>query len=296
MPTSVKIFMTALEPFIRLARPGHYLKNGFVFVPLFFAHRFFHWPSLMSSLVAFTGFSLAASVVYVVNDIVDRHRDAQHPLKRTRPIAAGRITVTRARRFGLVLTVLTAGCCLLVYRADYFLIIVLYMLLNLLYTIRMQHRVGLGAVCVAFGFVLRVFAGAVVIAVPVSGWLATLTFLLALFLALSKRRCEAQAVGHAAAPRQPTVPGALVIFMAAACLAGYVFYTLSPAVVREHGAPRLYLSAVWVALGLYRYLRVVFHPTGDCSPVAVLLKDRVLQLIVVLWIFSLWWMLYAAPA
>lgn len=237
---------------------------------------------------------MAASAIYVLNDIVDRTTDANHPVKRFRPIAAGQISVFEAVVFGLLLSAMTGVFCLLVFRTTYFMVVLLYMILNLLYSFKLQHLAGINAGCVAAGFVLRVFAGAAVIDVPVSCWLAGLTFLLALFLALSKRRCEIMAGGSAAADGDRVFFNGGAIFLAVACLTGYVAYTLSPAVIREHAAPDLYLTSVWVALGLFRYLKVGFKPAKDCSPVSVFLKDRPLQFFVLLWIGTLWWVIYAA--
>ncbi len=264
-----------------------------MFVPLFFAHRLTDWSSLAAVLLGFAGFCMAASAVYVFNDIVDREKDAGHAVKRCRPIAAGKVSVPGALAFCLILSAMAGVICLLIFRTAYFMVILLYLVVNLIYSLRLQKTAGLDAVCVAAGFVLRVFAGAAVIDVPVSGWLAGLTFLLALFLAFSKRRCEIMGAGGPVAAGNRTLLNGGVIFLAAASLAGYVGYTLSPAVIREHAAPDLFLTSVWVALGLFRYLKVGLNPAGDCSPVSVFLKDRWLQVFVLLWIGTLWWVMYA---
>jgi len=290
--TYKSFFQKTIKPFITLARPSHYIKNGFVLVPLFFAHRFTDMQSLGLVFLGLVGFCMAASGVYVLNDIVDREKDAGHRIKRARPIAAGEISVARAIAYCLFWCVLAGGACLLVSRTAYSMVILLYMILNLLYSFQLQKIAGLNTACVATGFVLRVFAGAVVIDVPVSYWLAGLTLLLALFLAFSKRRCEVMAADNASEGDQRPLASIGVILLAGACLTGYVAYTLSPAVIQEHAAPDLYLTSIWVALGIFRYLKVGFSPNGDCSPVFVFLKDRLLQLFVLLWVGTLWWVIY----
>jgi 4-hydroxybenzoate polyprenyltransferase len=185
---------------------------------------------------------------------------------------------------------LTGLFCLLVFQLDYFLIVFLYIGLNILYSFKLQRLPGINAGSVAVGFVLRVFAGAVIIDVAVSGWLVGLTFLLATFLTVSKRRCETARVAAVVDKRLFFDPG--VMALALAVLVGYLAYTLSPPVIREHKAPHLYLTSVWVALGLLRYLAVGFNRTGDCSPVSVFVTDRPLQVCVILWIVTLWGVIY----
>lgn len=275
-----------------LARPSHYSKNGFVFVPLFFAHQLTDLSAFVLTGAGFAGFCMAASVVYILNDIADRDRDAAHPVKRCRPLARGSVSVRAALLFALLLSFLAGLFCLLVSQAQYFMILLFYVALNLLYSFRLQHLPVINAGCVATGFVLRVFAGAAVIDVPVSLWLGVLTFLLALFLTVSKRRCEAMDAEAATMNGPSAFYRPVVFLLALAAFAGYLAYTLAPPVVNEHGAPDLYLTSIWVALGLFRYLRVGCNPVGECSPVAVFLKDRPMQLYVLLWIISLWWVIY----
>ncbi len=284
--------MKGIRPFIVLARPSHYLKNGFVLVPLFFAHQLTDLSSVAAALLGFVGFCLMASAVYVLNDIVDRVKDADHPFKRRRPVAAGDIPRSQALIFGLFLSALAGGVCLLIGRLDYGLILLLYVVVNVFYSIRLQNVAVLNTGCVAAGFVLRVFAGAAVIDVPVSGWLAALTFLLAFFLAFSKRRCEHPADGKTDKTPQRVRPGTGGFILAGACLTGYAVYTLSPSVIREHSSPYLYLTTVWVGLGLFRYLKVGYNRAGDCSPVSVFLNDRPLQIFVLMWVVTLWWVIY----
>ncbi len=252
---------------------------------------------MLSAGAGFIGFCLAASAVYVFNDMVDAGSDAVHPLRHKRPLAAAAVTVRSARVFLLVLLGLACLCCLLLGSVEYCLVLAGYVVLNVFYTLKLKRLPVVDALCVATGFLLRVFAGAVVIEVPVSPWLAGLTFVLALVLAFAKRRCDrdiCQAAGGAPTSvvynqRLLTV---MIIVPALVTMAGYVFYTLSPAVIREHEAPRLYLTAPWVALGLLRYLWIVFGRRRQCYPVEALLRDHWLQVIILGWVVSLWLVIY----
>lgn len=285
----------SLKNYIFLARPHHYIKNGFVLVPIFFAHKITELALLIPSIYAFAGFCVAASTVYVFNDLIDIDKDRRHPEKCRRPLAAGHISRNGAYWLLALLLLLTILANLLIANRMYSCLIIFYILLNIFYSFKLQQLVMIDGLCVAAGFVLRVFAGAVVINVPVSGWLAGLTFLLALFVSLAKRRCDAIVVGNGDKKNisyNPQFLSIAVIILAVLTSTGYLAYTLSPAIIAEHQAPNLYWTSVWVILGIFRYTKIVFSPEHDCSPVAVLLRDVYLQGFVLGWLFSLWAILY----
>ncbi len=287
--------MARLISYFRLARPRHYLKNGFIFVPLFFSHNFFDLPRLLLVTFGFIALCLAASAVYVFNDLIDVAQDRQHPTRCGRPLAAGEIGRGGAVVFLLLLLVTVGATLFLIADQAYAAAIAAYLLLNIFYSLWLQKIVGLDVLCVSLGFVLRVLAGAVIIGVSVSNWLAGLTFLLALLLVFAKRRCDLAASG--------AEPGAAgynlkfltigVVVLAGVSILAYLSYTLSPAVIAEHGAPNLYFSAIWVVLGLGRYLTLVFFvPQPECSPVLVVSRDSWLQLSIFLWLSTLWLIIY----
>lgn len=266
-------------------------------MPIFFAHQITDMALLIPVLYVFFGFCLAASTVYVFNDLIDINKDRCHSEKRRRPLAAGDISRTGARWLLAVLFLLTILSVLLIANRAYTFLIILYILLNILYSLKLQRLAVIDGLCVAAGFVLRIFAGAVVINVSVSGWLVGLTFLLALFVSFAKRRCDTifmEKNGGGIPPGySPFFLSIAVIVLAALTCIGYLAYTLSPGVIAEHQAPRLYLTGGWVILGICRYTKIVFSPESDCSPVAVLLKDIYLQVFVSGWLLSLWLLLYA---
>src|SRR6056297_3239972 len=149
--------MRKAKSLIRLARPQHYIKNGLVFVPVFFAHRLHDPEAILAVGAGFVGFCLAASFVYAFNDIVDIDTDAVHPLRQKRPLAAGEITVLDAEIFMLILAglALIFGLCLL--NAAYFFVVTAYVVVNILYTLKLKRMPGVDVICVAAGFVLRIF-------------------------------------------------------------------------------------------------------------------------------------------
>ncbi len=269
-----------------------------MFVPLFFAHRITDVALLISAFYGFAGFCLAASAVYVLNDMVDVDQDRAHPLKRFRPLAAK--TVERKEALFLLLFLLVLGIPLHLLIADsaYSLLLLAYVALNIFYSFWLQRFPVIDSLCVAAGFVFRIFAGALVIEVSVSGWLTGLTFLLALFIAFAKRWCDWFAGKENREPTGPTAAytsrslAMMVVVTAVLTAVGYMAYTLSPAVVTEHNAPYLYLSGIWVLPGIGRYLHIVFRSDGDCSPVTVLFKDVYLQVLILLWLLTLWAILY----
>ncbi len=289
--------MNKARALMRLARPHHYIKNGLIFVPVFFAHRLFDPAALLPVSLGFAGFCMAAGAVYVFNDMVDASSDALHPLRQQRPLAAAALTFREARWFMVGLLGMALVCCLYLFNPVFFLIITTYVLLNLWYSLQLKRMLIVDVVCIAAGFLLRIFAGAAVIKVAVSPWLAGLTFSMALFLGFAKRRCDMD-VCQSAGPLLPAAGynqrmlTAMMIVLAMATLTGYVVYTLSPSVISEHDAPRLYWTVPWVGLGLWRYGWIVLNRHGQCYPVTVLWQDHWLQLIIGGWIVSLWVMIY----
>jgi len=283
--------------FIRLARPHHYIKNGLVLVPVFFAHRLTDPNALFPAVAGFVGFCLAASAVYVFNDIVDAKADASHPLREDRPLAAGVITNREARLFLMMFLGLTLVGCLWLGSAVYCLVLLGYIILNGLYSLKFKKIPVVDVFCLAAGFLLRIFAGAAVIRVPVSPWLAGLTLSLALFLGFAKRRCdmdicEPAGGNQVAAGYHRGLLTVLIIGLALITAVGYTLYTISPAVIREHATSRLYWTIPWVVLGMVRYLWIVFVRQSWCYPVTALLRDHWLQLTVLGWIVTLWLMIY----
>lgn len=269
----------SLAGLVALLRPRQWVKNVFALAPLVFAGRFLDPLAVALALAAAALFSLTASLVYIVNDIHDREQDRRHPVKsRKRPIAAGLVSVPQAMGlWTLVAVVVTAGLYELPRLTP---VIVAYLALNLAYTFVLKHQPVIDIFTIAIGFVLRVYAGAVAIAVPVSSWMFVTTLCLALYLAAVKRRQELLQSGKEARKVLKSYSVALADRYAEMAATGaLVFYSLFVVTTR----PALVWSIPFVLYGLFRYWYVVEIMEGGESPTDALFKDWQLMLVVVLW-------------
>jgi 4-hydroxybenzoate polyprenyltransferase len=290
--------MNRFKAYLTLARPHQYLKNGFIFFPLFFGHRLYDLEALGLACSAFLAFCAAASSAYVFNDICDREADRRHPVKRWRPLASGALDLGGAVGFLLLLLSLSVVLSLWLLPRSFIIILGAYLLLNLFYSWKLKHLAILDVVCIGLGFVLRIFAGGVAVNIWPSHWLVMMTFLLALFLALAKRRDDLLLAACGDKTRK-CLDGYSLEFvslsmgiMAAVIIVSYTLYTVSPEVMIKHQAPDLYLTTLWVIIGLLRYLQVTFVFQESGSPTHVLIKDLFLQIVLLLWIGSFYLLLY----
>ena len=284
--------------YLELARPHQFVKNGFVWLPIFFGSKLNDMWALKQTLIAFVAFCLAAGGVYVINDLKDIQEDRQHPAKRNRPLASGAIPPRGAVIFmaGLLLLAALAGS--LLSQPDFLAILGAYLLLNVVYSFFLKHRAIIDVVCIALGFVLRVLAGGVAAAVPISHWIVIMTFLLAIFLALAKRRDDLLLTAEGQSARR-AIDGYSLEFvsismavMAAVTIVAYILYTMSPETIQKHGTDQLYLTSFWVVLGLLRYLQLTLVENQSASPTKILFQDWVLQATLILWILSFFFLLY----
>lgn len=290
--------MNRLKAYLTLARPHQYLKNGFIFFPLFFGHRLYDLQALGLAFSAFVAFCAVASSAYVFNDICDREADRRHPLKRLRPLAKGTIDLGGAVCFLILLLSLSLLLYLLLLPRNFIFILGSYLVLNLLYSWKLKHLAIIDVVCIGLGFVLRIFAGGIAVNIWPSHWLVLMTFLLALFLALAKRRDDLLLAAGGDKTRR-CLDGYSLEFvslsmgiMAAVIIVSYTLYTVSPEVMVKHRADDLYLTTLWVIIGLLRYLQITFVFQKSGSPTHVLIKDLFLKIIILLWIGSFYLLLY----
>lgn len=284
--------------YLQLARPHQYVKNGFIWLPIFFALKMGDIEALEQTLIAFVAFCLAASGVYVLNDLKDIQEDRRHPTKKNRPLASGALPRWRAAVFMTSLLLLAALTGSLLSKPDFLLILGAYLLLNVAYSFFLKHQVIIDLVCIAMGFVLRVLAGGVAAAVPISHWIVIMTFLLAIFLALAKRRDDLLLATEGQSARS-SIDGYSLEFvsvsmavMAAVIIVAYILYTVSPDTIQKHGTDQLYLTGFWVVLGLLRYLQIALVENRTASPTKILLQDRFLQAVLMLWILSFFFLMY----
>lgn len=288
-----------MSPWLRLLRPEQWVKNVFVLAALVFSMRFTDPWSFARAWAAFAVFCAASSAGYILNDIVDAERDRLHPEKSLRPIAAGLVAPREAGRVALALVFLAAAGGLAL-GTGVLSVVVGYFVLQTSYTFALKRIVGLDAVAIALGFVLRTLAGVLAVGAQMSSWLFLATFSLALFLALAKRRHELVLLGDEALDhrdvlgRYSELPlDAMLVAVAAAVAGVYVQYTLRPEVGARLGTDSLYLTVPFVVLGLFRYLYLVYRRDLGGNPTSALLIDRPLQVSVTLWAATVLFLLYA---
>jgi 4-hydroxybenzoate polyprenyltransferase len=279
-------------------RPGQWAKNLIVFAGLLFGLRLFDVAAVGRALAAFGVFCALSGVVYVVNDIADRHTDRQHPHKARRPIASGALSVPAALTSASVLGMAAlAGAFALGPR--FLLVAASYLALLLLYSGPLKHIVIIDVLTIAVGFVLRAVAGAVAVDVDISRWLLVCTILLALFISLAKRRHELLLLTDGAVSHRPILGeytpyllDQMIAVVTASTLIAYVFYTISPETEQKFGTQWLGLTVPFPLYGIFRYLYLVHLREGGGSPADLLLTDRPLLVCVTLWALSVVLIIY----
>ncbi len=275
---------------LKLMRPRQWVKNIFVLAPLVFAGAFRSPAAQVAVLLAFVLFCIASSAAYIVNDLQDIDKDRRHPVKsKTRPLAAGTVSVRAALLLlGLLYLVLLSAWW---WQPGVVKVLAVYLALNLAYSFGLKHQPVLDIFLVAFGFVLRVYAGAEALAVPVSSWMFVTTMCLALYLAAVKRRQELSQRGSEAREVLQHYSVALVDrYAEMAAMGALVFYSLFVMSSR----PELVVTVPVVLFGLFRYWYVVETLEGGESPTDVLLSDLPLLLTVLVWMGACLWVLWPA--
>ena len=281
-----------LKNILRLIRPKQWAKNVFVLMPLFFSGQLTNSHALMVSLLVFVAFCLTASSVYCINDIVDVEADINHPVKCKRPIASGHVTIRQAWGLTFLLVLMAALLLLTLPERAWMVLGVVgsYYVLNIGYCCWLKNHAIIDVCTIAFGFVLRILAGGVATDIFVSRWLVLISFLLTLFLSLAKRRDDVLRMNATGtAPRRNTIRYNLtfinqaITITASVTLVCYIMYCVSPEVVAAFNTPHLYLTTIFVIIGLLRYIQlaVVDEQTGD--PTKVIWNDRFTQLVVLGW-------------
>ncbi len=279
-------------------RPAQWTKNLVIFAGLIFGHRLTDRRAMVVVLAAFVLFCALSGVVYLINDLVDRESDRRHPVKARRPIASGALPVGVAMGAAAVLGLgsLAAAFCL---SPAFGVTAVAYVALQGLYSGPLKHVVIIDVLAIAIGFVLRAIAGAVVIPVPISQWLLVCTILLALFLALAKRRHELvlladDAGGHRRILEEysPYLLDQMIGVVTASTLIAYIFYTISPETQAKFGTGWLGLTIPFPLYGIFRYLYLVHRREGGGSPSDMLLNDRPLLVCVALWVVAVILIIY----
>lgn len=296
-----KVLTLSLEKIkglVQLARPKQYAKNLLLFMPLIFGHKLFDLNALAKTTWALLAFSLAASAVYAINDLRDSDEDRNHPQKKHRPIASGVISEREGVIYALWLGVSAIFLSWVLLPTETTWIIGCYMLLNLGYSFGLKHIPILDVALIGTGFVMRLCAGAYSGGAEVSKWIVLVTFLLALYLALAKRRDDLLLCENGARVRRNMdgynceFVNAAMSIMAAVLVVSYIMYTVSPETVAKHRTEQLYLTTIWVILGILRYLQITIVEKRSGSPTENIYRDRFLQRVIGAWLAHFFILLY----
>lgn len=288
-----------LEAWVRALRPEQWLKNGFVISPLLFSGRALVWDAQWRALIAFASFCAVASAVYLMNDVIDREADRQHPRKAKRPVAANLITPRSAL---IVAALLGVGGVVMGGLAGptVALVLLAYLALNVLYGLWLKNVVIVDVFAIAAFFIMRLLAGAFAVDVKPSIWLLLCGGLLALYLGFAKRRHELVLLGgeshsHRAVLARYSTPflDQLSVVLLAVTIVSYIMYTLESETARLVGTETLSYSSVFVLYGVLRYLYLVHRNEGG-NPTETLLTDRSLLAAVILWVIYCGVVIYVA--
>ena len=281
-------------------RPRQWVKNLFVFGGLVFSQRLFT-TSVWPALGAFAIFCALSGAIYLINDVGDRHKDRLHPRKRERPIASGLLAVPMA--LGSAVVLIVAGLAAAVTLSPRFAAAALaYVVLLSLYSAVLKHVVIVDVLTVAIGFVLRAVGGALAIGVDISGWLLICTILIALFLALGKRRHEYLTLEGEAARHRPILAeysagllDQMIAVVTASTVTAYALYTMSPETVAKFHTQLLPATLPFVLYGIFRYLYLLYRRQLGGNPSELFLHDRALLLNTIGWILAVLLIIYGIP-
>ena len=287
----------ATADWFRVLRPGHWSKNAFVLAPLLFSGFALNAPRLRAALLAFAAFCLAASAVYAFNDVIDRKEDREHPLKRTRPVAAGRMSPLAACMVSAVLALLSLGLSGMS-GLSVMSWIAAYLTLNVVYSLVLKNIVLLDVFCIAGFFLIRLLTGAAAVHVKPSMWLLVCGGLLSLYLGFAKRRHELTMLGEGASAHRGVLreyDAALLDQISSVLLAvtivAYLMFTLTSETAKRVGSDALSYGTAFVIFGVFRYLYLV-HRRGHGTPTDTIFGDRPLLVTVFLWGAYSAWLIY----
>ena len=283
-----------MKAFLKMIRPHQYIKNLLVFFPLFFAKKITDVTLLQSAAMAFISFCFAASTIYIFNDIRDIEKDKVHPKKKFRPIASGAVSVKAAIITDIIFLAVALAVAFLT-GTKMGIIILVYLGINLFYSLGMKNIAILDIFAVSTGFLLRLLSGTeygAVVGILPSHWIIIMTFLLSLFLAIAKRRDDL-VLAESGLDVRKSISGYSLEFingvmsiMSAVIIVSYLLYTLDPAVQAHYGSKNVYATTFFVILGLLRYMQITFVEKKSGSPTDIVYKDRFLQISILAWIVS----------
>jgi len=267
-------------------------------MPLFFAGQITNTESLLNATIAFIAFSFTAGGIYIINDYKDIEDDQKHPKNKSRPLAQGNISI-RSAIFFMGILIVAAITLLTTLPLKAFVILSTYFVLNICYSYFFKHIPILDITIIAIGLVLRLFLGSVVTDITLSVWIVLMTFLLALFISLAKRRDDVLNLLSTGKKLRKVVEGynlkfidGAMMIMASALIITYILYTTSKDVMQRMVSENLYLTTIFVILGVMRYLQISFVENDSGSPIKIIFKDKFTQLTLLAWVSTFTWIIY----
>ena len=274
--------------FIELIRPLHAIKSLIVFAPLFFTFEI-NLDLYLITLVAFLLFYLMSATIYIFNDLFDLEKDKLHRLKMNRPIASGRITITEAKYFFIILLFFTTFSSF-VFDQKLFYILLVYLFLNVLYSIILKKIFLVDVITISVGFILRLLAGATVTDIPLSPWIIVITFLLASLLAVSKRMDSESITSNNSTNTSKFYTkkniNVIILVLTILLLGVYVLFTLFSEIIVNHNILYLPASSIFVIYGVARYLYLLSKNPVNYDPIAIFYSDYLLKITFILWVIS----------
>ena len=283
---------------VKSLRIQQWIKNLFVFAPLIFSQNVFNIPLLIKTFLAFVLFCILSGAAYILNDIQDLEEDKLHPVKSKRPLASGRLKKNHAL-FACILLVLLGLVGAYFLNVYFFVVVLVYVILQIAYSNWLKHIVIIDVFLIAAGYFLRVIAGGLAIEVQISPWLFICTILIALFLALSKRRHELVLLDKSAEIHRPILKeytphllDQMIAVVTASTVISYCLYTVSSETVAKFGTKNLLFTVPFVLYGIFRYLYLVHQKDEGGSPEALIIKDKPLLVDLFLWIATAMLILY----
>ena len=290
--------MQAIMLIIRLLRLHHWIKKFFLFIPIFFAGEIFDLEKLVQTFIGFLAFGFAASTIYILNDIQDIDEDRAHPRKSTRPLAAGEVSV----KTGYILTIVLATIAISIayfIGFPFMIVLLIYIALNIGYSLGLKNRSILDILILAAGFELRVIAGGVAADVPITQWLMVMFFLLALFLAIAKRREDVSLKEKDGLVTRKSTTGynleflnGSLIFSSSIIVVAYIMYCLTSDVAIALHSQYLVGTTVFVIAGLMRYMQIALVENNAGSPTKIIYTDKFVIITILAWMISFFIILY----
>ncbi len=294
--------MKRISDYLKLMRPEQWIKNVFVIVPLIFSKNLFNISLFSGSLLTFISFCFAASSIYVINDIADRDLDKIHPVKKNRPIAAGTVTIFEG---WIIAATLVCMSFILMFLGNVHLAamipIILYIIINLLYSFGLKKIVLIDVFVIAAGFILRIIAGGYAIDVKISSWLIMTTLFISIFLGIAKRRSEFVQInngldkikleaGHSTRnvleEYDLSLIDQILSISAASVIIAYALYTVSERTLQAFHTEALIFTTVFVVYGIFRYLYLIHKPGLGENPTSALIRDMPMVINIILFMVS----------